>query len=265
MSVQDYGIAGAANVCSPIIWKDCPMGAIAKDPSRYIHIYDDFIFGTAADVSLNGVWELLGTNADIDVVDDEYYGVIALNGSGADNDSSFLKSNAVYDLTMNNNKRFWFEARINSVDVSLDHAIVIGLMEPTGCTAEGIADNGADIIDEDFIGFLAITNATTMGNIQAVYSNGGDAAHTDVVASAHTPVDDTYVKLGMRFDGKKTVTFYVNGASVGTLNVDDLTSNQLAQPLCIFVGMKDTEASGFTAVMQVDWIRFACEKVANGM
>jgi len=263
MSVQDYGIAGAANVASPLIWKDCPKGAMAKDPSRYIDIWEDFDGGVAADVAYYGKFEVVGTNADIDVIDDEYYGVIALSGSDADNEGSFLKSNALYDLTMNNSKRFWFEARVNVVDVSLDQAIVVGLMEPTGCTAEGIADNGADIIDEDYIGFLAITDATNMGNIQAVYQNGGDAAHTDVVAAAHTAVDDTYVKLGMRFDGKQTVTFYVNGASVGTLDVDDLTSNQLANPLCIFVGIKDC-VGGATTVLQVDWIRFACEKVASG-
>jgi hypothetical protein len=208
---------------------------------------------------------LVGTNADMDVVDDAYPGVIVIEGSGSDNDSSFLKTNALYDLTMNNNKRFWLEARIKEIAESVDHASVFGLMEPTGCTAEGIADAGADIIDEDFIGFLAISNATNMGNYQAVYQNGGDAAHTDVVASAHSPADDTYVKLGMRFDGKKTVTFYVDGASIGTLNVDDLTSNQLANPLCVFIGMKDSSASGFTAAMEIDWIRFACEKIANGM
>jgi len=264
MSVQDYGIAGAADVASPLIWKDFPMGAATKDPSRYVHIWEDFDGGVAADVAYYGKFELVGTNADMDVVDDAYPGVIVLEGTGADNDSAFLKSNALYDLTMNNGKRFWFEARVKEIDADADHGSIIGLMEPTGCTAEGMADASADIIDEDFIGFIGISDATNMGNYQAVYQNGGDAAHTDVVAAAHTPVDDTYVKLGMRFDGKKTVTFYVNGAVVGTLDVDDLTSNQLANPLCIFVGLKDSAASGFTAAMEIDWIRFACEKVASG-
>ena len=165
---------------------------------------------------------------------------------------------------MNNNKRFWFECRINIADEDDDMSFIAGLMEPTGCTAEGLADAGADLIDEDFIGFLAVTDTTNMGDIQAVYQNGGDGAHTDVVASAHSPADNTYVKLGMRFDGKKTVTFYVNGASVGTLDVDDLTSNQLANPLCIFVGMKDNTGADATVLIQVDWIRFACEKIASG-
>ena len=264
MSVQDYGIAGDATVCSPLIWKDLQMGAIAKDPSRYIHIWEDFVRGHVGDATQIGPFELIGTNPDIDVIDDELNGVIYLAGSTpSDNDSSFLKSNVLYDLTMNNSKRFWFECRINLGDEDADQAICAGLMEPAGCTEEGLADAGADLIDEDYIGFLGITDATNMGNIQAVYQNGGDGAHTDVVAAAHSPVNDTYVKLGMRFDGKKTVTFYVNGAVVGTLDVDDLTSNQLANPLCIFIGLKDC-AGAATTLMQIDWIRFACEKIASG-
>ena len=264
MSVQDYGIAGAADVCSPIIWKDCPMGAIRKDPSRYIHIFEDFVGGIIEDDVQPSIFNLVGTNPDCIVVSDELNGVINLHGTGADNDSAFLKSNALYDLTMNNSKRFWFEARVKEVDEDVDHGSIIGLMEPTGCTAEGMADASADIIDEDFIGFIGISDATNMGNYQAVYQNGGDGAHTDVVVAAHSPADDVYVKLGMRFDGKQTVTFYVDGAVVGTLDIDDLTDNSLANPLCVFVGLKDSEASGFTAAMEIDWIRFACEKVASG-
>jgi len=261
---MNYGIAGETSEPSPLIWKDFPAMDSLKNPGKFVHIFDDFEGGTAIDVAYSGKFEVVGTNADIDVIDDEINGVIYLAGSGADNDSSFLKSNALYDLTMNNGKRFWFETRINSVDVSLDHSLIAGLMEPTGCTAEGIADGGATIIDEDFIGFAAFTDATNMGGIDAIYNQGGSGT-TTVEADAHTPVDDTYVKLGMRFDGKKTVTFYVNGAVVDTLNIDDLSDNSLTNPLCVFLGMKDTEVGGFTAVMQVDWIRFACEKYASGI
>ena len=96
MSVQSYGIAGAANVTSPLIWKDCPMGAIIKDPSRYIHIWEDFVRGHVIDGAQIGPFELIGTNPDIDVIDDELNGVIYLQGSTpTDNDSAFLKSNVL--------------------------------------------------------------------------------------------------------------------------------------------------------------------------
>ena len=262
MSVQNYGIAGDAAVTSPEIWKDCPMGAIMKDPSRYIHIWEDFVGGAIADVDYYGEYfEIIGTGSAMDVVDDELNGVIELSGGGTDNDSSQLKSNVLYDLTMNNNKRFWFEARISVLDVSLDQAVVCGLMEPTGCSATGIADNGATIIDEDFVGFIAISDATNMGGIDAVYNEGGSGM-TEVEADVHTPVDDTYVKLGLRFDGKKTLTYYVNGAATSTVDIDDLSDNSLTNPLCIFVGIKNCATA--TQIMQVDWIRFACEKVAGG-
>jgi len=264
MSIQDYGRAGETAAPSPSIWKDFPIAQALKTPGRYIHIWDDFEGGTAIDVAYSGKFEVVGTNADIDVIDDEINGVIYLAGSGADNDSSFLKSNVLYDLTMNNGKRFWFETRVKSVDVSLDHSLVAGLGEPAFCTAEGLADGGATVIDEDFVGFAAFTDATNMGGIDAIYNEGGSGT-TSVEADVHTPVDDTYVKLGLRFDGKKTLTYYVNGAVVCTVDVDDLSGNSLTNPLCVFVGMKDNEVSGFTAVMQLDWIRFACEKFASGI
>lgn len=265
MSVQDYGIAGAAEVCSPIIWNKCPMAMIAKDPSRFVHIWDDFVDAFTEDsVITDKKWLGVGTNQDIGLVADEVSGVIVLEGTGADDDSSFILSNALYDLTMNNGLRLWFEARVKEIAPATDHSSCIGLMEPTGCTAEGLADASADLIDEDFIGFLGISNATVMGDYQAVYQQGGDAAHTDVVASAHTPVADEFVKLGMFFDGKQTVRFYVNGAAIGDLDLNDLANESLDHKLAIFIGMKDSAASGFTAAMEIDWVRFACEKVVSG-
>ena len=262
MAMVDVKRAGLAGSPSPVIWADCPIKRFLYNPGDGIHIMDHFIAGRAANVSPNGTWELVGTNADLDVVEDDYPGVVLLAGSGADNDSSFLRSAAVYDLTMNSGRRFWFEIRAKVPDEDADTAIIAGLMEPTGCTAEGIADAGADLIDEDFIGFLAVTDATNMGNVQAVYSQGGDAAHTDIVASAHSPADDAYFKLGMKFDGKKTVACYADGVAVGTLDVDDLANDSLTNPLAIFFGFKACAAAA--QGLEVDWVRFACDNYALG-
>lgn len=263
MSVIDYGRAGDAVAPSPLIWKDFPMIDYIKKPGETVHIWDDFTAGRAADLSPNGTWELVGTNADFDVVEDEEHGVVVLSGSDGDNDSSYLRSAVIYDLTLNNRQRFWYEVRLKFGDADDDMAMVAGLGEAAFMTAEANADNGATIIDEDFIGFKAVTDGSNMGNLQAVYNQGGEGT-TVVNANVGTFADDTYKRLGMRFDGLKTVTWYVDGAVVATLDIDDLTGNSLTNFLGVFQGLKDCAGDSST-LMELDWIRFGCEKFPSGI
>ncbi len=265
MSVIDYGRAGDAVAPSPLIWKDFPMIDHIKKPGETIHIWDDFDSGMAAldAVGNKFPWEVVGTNPDVDVVEDEEHGVVVLSGSNADNDSCYLRSAVLYDLTMNNRQRFWYEARLKFGDADDDMAMVAGLGEAAFMTAEANADDGATIINEDFIGFMAVTDATNMGNLQAVYNQGG-AGTTVVDSNVGTFADDTYKRIGMRFDGLKTVTWYVDGAVVATLDIDDLTGNSLANFLGVFQGLKDC-AGDATTLMELDWVRFGCGKFPSGI
>jgi len=266
MSVQDYGIAGDAAVCSPLIWKDLQMGAIAKDPSRYVHIWEDFdkVDTTLAAAGAYGGWLVKGTNSVVAALADESSGVITVGGGGTAHDDAYLHSNALYDLTMNNNKRFWFECRVNLADIDFDGGMFAGLAQYSACAADFIVDEcEALVTTKDIIGFVGFSASSLMGNIEAVYQQEADASHTDVDTNVGTMVNDTYMKFGMRFDGKKTVTYYVNGVVAATLDIDDLSDNSFTNKLAVIVGIKDT---GGTAadLMQLDWIRFACEKVASG-
>ena len=266
MSVQSYGIAGDANVTSPLIWKDCPMGAIIKDPSRYIHIWDDFdkVDSSLSAAGAYGGWLVKGTNSVVAALADENNGVITVGGGGTAHDDAYLHSNALYDLTMNNNKRFWFELRVNLADADFDGGLIAGLAQYSACAADLIVDECEAIVTtKDFIGFMGFSASSLMGDMEAIYQQEADAAHTDVDTSVATLADDTYVKLGMRFDGKKTVTFYVNGAVAATLDIDDLSSNSFTNKLAVVFGIKDTGGSA-ADLSQVDWVRFACEKIASG-
>ena len=276
MSVQDYGIAGDAAVCSPNIWKDCPMGAITKDPSRYIHIWEDFLGNfTSNDVQncAGGQFLVVGTNSDTAPVTDEAGGVLNISGSGAGNDEAYLCSGMLMDelIKKNSGKRFWFETRLKLDDTSADVVILAGLGEASLMAANACADEGAgrnNIADYDFIGFHTDNDATNQTYMETAYHQDGDsgvltAVQATIRKMSGTTYDDTYMKLGMRFDGKQTVTFYLDGAALGTtLDIDDLTDGKLDDALGIIIGIKDLV--GGNDDMKIDWIRFACEKIASG-
>lgn len=277
MSVIDYGRAGLAAVPSPAIWKDCPMGAILKNPGRYVHIWEDFLGNfTANDVQncAGNQFVVVGTNPDTAYVTDEAEGVINISGSGAGDDEAFLCSGMLSNelLKVNSYKRLWFETRLKLDDTSADVSIIAGLGEASLMAADAIANEGAtrnNLADYDFIGFHTDNDGTNQGDMETCYHQDGDGgAVTAVQASVRsfgtsTTYDDTYMKLGFRFDGKKTVAFYLDGAKLGTtLDLDDLTGNKLDDALGIIIGIKDL--AGGNDDMKIDWVRYAHEKVASG-
>lgn len=267
MSLISYGRAGDAEAPSPEIWKDYPAQDALSNPGSYVHIWEDFddVRTSLAAAGMWGRWLVKGTNSVVAPIADENSGVITVGGGGTAQDDAYLHSNALYDLTMNNRKRFWFEIRVNLADADFDGGLIAGLAQYSACAADLIVDECEAIVTlKDFIGFMGFSASSLMGDMEAIYQQEADAAHTDVDTSVVTLADDTYAKLGMRFDGKKTVSFYANGALAATLDIDDLTGNSFVNKFAVVFGMKDT---GGTAadLSQVDWVRFACEKFTIGV
>lgn len=236
---------------SPEIWADCPAVPFLKDPSLGYHFLETFIDKViVVDTSITG-WVFGGTNPDIDWGTGSHD--VLLETSGADNDSHFICQRPVVTPGLNNNKKFWLEGRVKFPVA--DSGSFFGLMEAAGCTAEAIADNCATIIDEDYIGFRIVAGDTDGLDVEV--NQGGGTGPTVVKDVAHTVVADTYVNLGITFDGKDTFTYYVNGVSVGTSTADSLDNNVMAHALAVlFAGKSGTAAAG---AWGVDWIRYAFE------
>jgi len=256
---------------SPIIWADCPVITFEKDPGKGIHIMEDFLSGVIADDTRpSPYFTLVGTNPDIDGVSDEVGGVVEIEGSGAGDDEAYLVSNILYELKKNNRKKMWFEAKIKVEDADDDSCIICGLGEKSLLAADAMADDdtgSTTLNDYDFIGFHAGCDGTNMDDIDCVYHEDGDGGTVTRVDEAvgltagTTTYDDTYIQLGMYFDGLKTVTFYVDGVAVDTtLDIDDFATNTEDEldPLGIIVGIKNL--AGTASFMAIDWIRFACER-----
>lgn len=277
MSVQDYGRAGDAAVPSPEIWKDFPMGAVAKNPGRYVHIWEDFLGQfTANDVQncAGGQFVVIGTHPDTAHVTDEANGVLNISGSGAGDDDAYLCSGLLQNelIKLNSGRRFWFETRLKMDDTSADVTFLCGLGEAALMITAATVVEGAtrnNIADFDFIGFHTDNDASNQGAMETCYHQDGDGGAVTAVQAtvrsfgATTTYDDTYMKLGMRFDGKKTVTFYLDGVALGTtLDIDDLTDNKLDDALGIIIGIHDLVGSADD--LKIDWIRYGHEKVASG-
>jgi len=253
---------------SPIIWADCPVVTFIRDPGKGVHLFEDFLRGTVAnDTDLGAYFSLVGTNPDCAMVTDEANGVLNISGSGAQYDEAYIRSNLLCNeaIKKNSRKKVWFETKLKIEDHDADLSIIAGLGEDSLLAADAIEDSVTPtaLADYDFVGFVGFTGGTSLGDIDAVYHQDGDGGTPTAVAEAiddEDLADDTYYRLGFKFDGKSAVTFYVNGVALGTtLDVDDLTGDKLDDALGIIVGVKDA-AGSITDDVKVDWIRFACEK-----
>jgi len=263
---------------SPIIWADCPVVTMIKDPGKGIHIFEDYVgkIVDLADDGQYGQFEMVSDGgAGIVVQDtaayDNEHGVAVMEPDGATQyDEAHMVSPVLTQIAMNSGKKIWLETRIKISDITADLSIIFGLGDATMLQGSAVIEEHAtpDFVEaRDFVGFVSFTSGTAMHDIDTVYCEVGDAAVTQVQNAARAAaswVNDTYVKLGLRFDGKKTIKFYIDGVELtGSLDVDDfatVTANELtAQGVILGMMCGDAPGAGSSATMSIDWIRFACE------
>jgi len=278
MSTVNYKSAATVPVGgpSPRIWADCPVITMQNDPGKGIHFMEDFLAKytdlAAAGVLVGTMFEFVLDGAggacteDATAYDNEH-GVVVITPTGSSAyDEAYLISQMLYQLKMNSERKMWFEARIKLSDITDDMSLICGLGDATLLAGTSVIQEHATpttIESQDFVGFVAFTDGTKIHDIDAIYHEVNDTAVTQVKDAAFAQaswVNDTYVKMGLKFDGKKSLTYYINGALVGTLDVDDfatVTANELT-PLGIIVGKMDGDASASN--LSIDWIRFACDR-----
>jgi hypothetical protein len=277
MSVANFSQIGDADKPSPSIWADCPK-TLLNDLGLGFFFHEDFLafptgtLAAALDVSMVTFGGHLKLDADTDTVlaakSGETGGYLDIETDGDDNDAAALFTQQLGTITANSGKKFWAEIRME-VGAVADQGVFFGIVEEdatdgTTTTARDVlSDDVANnsVVAESLAGFISDAGDTDAidlilkkdaGTAEALATNVTNSAQiTAGGGTAAALAANTEVKLGMRFDGRETMHFYVNGHKVATDTVDT-NWNQTATYGVVYGHKTGAVAAVSTAI---DWIR----------
>lgn len=250
------------------IWGDCPVLEIIADPGVGVYMFDDFLsFGGYSDAAEVGGYMVTTTNGTVHAAADTNFGALFIDAVDADNDETFVMVGdetpcfTTLSDTAGANYPFWYETRVKYTFTGL-FAGYVGMINPSGSADDLLPDAGTGMISTDHLGFNALEG--TDGSLDAVHNNAAADVGTVLDDGAHILVTNTWVKLGLFYNGT-AVYWYVNGVPVtpdtATDHVDGIgqlpaaTDMPDAKDLAPFWGVKAHVATEVN--MHIDWWRFA--------
>lgn len=245
------------------LWVDCPWADISNNPTLGIQFWDEFLNvpTLSADSNTTGYASYIDTSNTI-LQAATAGGVVELTTDATDNDAPVLQAGGgtggSFQITTATAGKLWFEARIQ-ISTIVESAVFVGLGAPNVTADNGVhTDNsGVLVTTAAFIGFNAPAHASvsTFGAMHAKASG----TVIEAVASVHTTVNDTWVKLGFKFDpDTDQITWYVNGTAhatttdVSAAGSTDFPAGVLMSPV---FALKNGEAGA--KVARMDWWRVA--------
>lgn len=197
------------------------------DPSSWHTYFNDF------DTYAAGEWTVTETGDGTQALTDADGGVLLITNAAADDNAVFMQK-VGESFLMESGKPAVFKARFKVSDATQSD-LVIGLQ---------ITDT-TPLDATDGIYFIKADGSTTL---TAVCRKNATTGSTSMTAA--TLASDTYVVVGWYYDGKSSVTVFVNDAAVGSL---DGTSTYLPDTeLTVSFGVQNGEAVAKT--MSVDYI-----------
>lgn len=216
-----------------------PNGALRKfilpDPSSVHSFFTDFDGYTAAN------WIVTETDAAAtEALTAGDGGLLLITNTAADNDLVALQT-LVGSFLMAAGKKAWFKARFKVSDATqTDLVMGLQIIDTTPlAVSDGIwfqKDDGDAQID--------------------VYCGKSAGAGTTSATNVATLADDTFIVLAWEYDGKSTVTYFVNDVALGVL---DASSTYLPDAnLAVSFALQNGEAVAKT--MTVDYIFAAKER-----
>lgn len=215
-----------------------PTTALASfgmpDPASWHVYFDDFDTYTAAD------WTVTETGVATQALTDIDGGALLVTNAAADDDASFQQK-VGESFLLASGKKALFKARFKVSDATQSD-IVIGL-QITDTTPLDVTDG---------VYFLKPDGAATLNVICRKDATTGSTSDTAIA----TLSNDTFVTVAWAYDGKGTITHFINDVATGTL---DASSTYLPDTeLTVSFGIQNGEAVAKT--MTVDYIFAAKER-----
>jgi hypothetical protein len=273
-SVTSFSQPGDSANPSPSIWGDCP-NTLLNDLALGHFIHEDFrgpptgTLAAALDVSMISIGGNIALSADTDTVlsakASEVGGYLDIETDADDNDAAALFTEPLGTITRNSGKKFWFEARFEIGDITGDYGFFCGIVEEAGANLDVIADDAAALVGQSYIcarvftadpDGLDIAYKLDAGTEVVVLEDAtNSAAITTGGGTVASLANDTEVKFGIRFDGRETLHFYIDGHKVATQDVD--TTIDQTKNYCACVSLKTGAAAAES--FATDWIRVAVQ------
>jgi len=251
---------------SPNIWNACPwlQYALGADNglTYWNHFDGNYVLANnqaATDLGF-GVAGFTGATAGqtIAMETDEPTGAIVLNSSN-DNETTGISIggglNTAGQYVIKSGKKFWMECRLKMANITDAKAgVFVGLAEEALLSEGGIIADGGTLTDKDLVGFWRLEGD---GDKMDTYHNtAGGGETTEIKADAVTLEADTYIKLGMYFDGT-TLTFYADGVALADTVDYDATNFPNGEEAAFYIVIGDASDDDFSVT--VDWVRIAQE------
>ena len=246
-------------------WADCPVDSLQSNNNLGYFFQDDFLNLSQhiSDQDTQTYSSYIDTGVTLKQLATEVGGVLQVAGNDADNDEGSLTTggNAAgmvkIATSSGSSTKLWFEARLKNVtSVAANRlAFFIGLAEEGLAAANTLVDDTGAVADKDYVGFRVL-HADGDG-LDAVYNTSGGGGETVHKESASTLVADTYVKVGLYYDGTK-VYFYVDGSVVDADGVAYSATNVPdGEELALLLATKVGAAS--ETKLNLDW--WACAQL----
>jgi hypothetical protein len=154
--------------------------------------------------------------------------------------------------TKGSNKKRWWETRVRLSATTLQ-SLFVGLRSPGDAAETDLADAGTGIYQLTHVGFTILEATPT--RVDAVYGTTTTAS-TALLTDVGTIVADTWMKLGLYFDGTYC-RYFVDGTEVTKVAV---TATNFPDSLDLGLGFAICPHESDDKELDIDWWAFGAER-----
>jgi len=232
------------------VWADCPLLAIAADPTLAYVFFDDFnqfYKITDADPPTLANWTATQAGGEGGlVIADAAGGVLQVDSECTTQHRGIQIQQTIAPFLPVANKDIWFEARLNIDDTATTIESFVGLAaKDTTLSPNGNLDSASS----EFIGFGVETG---LAGVNYFYMCKATVEVKDTMGTAGTFAEDTWIRLGFHIDGVTGIHAFIDGVEIALTTVV-YTSIPVTDALSVsFVCQGDSTND---VIMNVDWVK----------